>query len=81
MASVWITRRPRKNGGVSYRVMFRVGGRESMLRYAGAFSTLREAKLRRDWVAGELATLRVPDLSFSAGQVAAPTLAEAAERW
>jgi len=31
--------------------MFRVGGRESMPRYGGAFSTMREAKIRRDWIA------------------------------
>jgi len=81
MASIWIAPRPRKNGGVSYRVMFRVGGRESMPRYGGAFSTMREAKIRRDWIAGELAALRVPDLGVLAKDRAAPTLAEAAERW
>jgi hypothetical protein len=68
MASVWIARRPRKSGGVSFRVMFRLGGRETMPRYGGAFSTLREAKLRRDVIAGELAALRVPDLRLEAEQ-------------
>jgi hypothetical protein len=80
MASAWITRRPRKNGGQSYRVGFRVGGRESMPRYGGAFRTMREAKIRRDWIAGELAALRVPDLRRH-NHERPPTLAEAALRW
>jgi integrase len=80
MASVWITRRPRKNGGHTFRVMFRTGGRESMPRYGGAFGTMREAKLRRDWIAGELASLRVPDLRLGA-EPAQTTLAAAARRW
>jgi hypothetical protein len=80
MASTWITRRPRKKGGQNYRVMFRLGGRESTPRYGGAFRTMREAKLRRDWIAGELASLRVPDLRLGA-QPAETTLATAARRW
>jgi integrase len=81
MASAWITRRPRKNGGHSYRVMFRTGGRESMPRYGGAFRTMREAKIRRDWIAGELAALRMPDLRVLRRAKSAPTVYEAAERW
>jgi hypothetical protein len=68
MASVWIACRPHKSGGQSFRVMFRVGGRESMPRYGGSFKTLREAKIRRDWIAGELAALRIPDLRLEAEQ-------------
>lgn len=81
MASTWIARRPRKDGSTGYRVMFRIGGRESAPRYGGAFSTMREAKIRRDWVAGELAALRVPDFSGLTAPVAAPTLREVAARW
>src|SRR5438045_2180211 len=80
MASVWISRRAVKRG-TRYRVMFRVGGRESAPRYGGAFGTMREARIRRDWIAGELAGMRVPDLSLLAEPQAAPTLREAAERW
>jgi len=65
--------------GVRYRVMFRLGGRESAPRYAGAFKTMREAKGRRDFVAGELAAMRVPDLRLTARS--APTLATVAEQW
>jgi integrase len=80
MASVWIARRPRKSGGVSFRVMFRLGGRETMPRYGGAFPTMREAKIRRDLIAGELAARRVPDL-HSPAEVTSPTLREAVAAW
>lgn len=82
MPSHWVARRPRKAGGFSYRVMFRTGGRESSPRYAGAFSTVREARIREDWVAGELAAGRVPDVrSLLVARASAPTLREKAERW
>jgi hypothetical protein len=57
--------------------MFKAGGREARQRYAGTF---REAKIRRDWIAGELAALRMPDLRPTVpGPV--ETLAVVAERW
>jgi integrase len=43
---------------------------------------MREARARRDWVAGELAALRVPDLStLTAVPAAAPTFKAAADTW
>ena len=81
MSSAWITRRPRADRSVSYRVMYRLGGRESPPRYGGSFRTMREAKIRRDWVAGELAAMRVPELRRLALAAEVPTLAEAAARW
>ena len=80
MASVWIARRPRKSGGVSFRVMFRTGGREAAPRYGGAFATMREARIRRDLIAGELAARRVPDL-HSPAEATSPTLREAVAAW
>ena len=63
-------------------VRYRIGGRESPLLFGGSFWTQREAKLRRDWIAGELAHLRVPDLSLlERMQTAAPTLRTVAEQW
>jgi hypothetical protein len=35
-----------------YRVRFRLGGAGSRARYGGSFATMREAKIRRDWIAG-----------------------------
>jgi integrase len=81
MASTWIERRA-IGAGTAYRVRFRLGGRESPPRYAGAFGTMREAKIRRDWVAGELAAMRVPDVgALTANQKRARTLADAADAW
>jgi integrase len=79
--SVWVTRRATASGEPRHRVMYRLGGRESSPRYGGSFKTLREARARRDFIAGELAALRVPDLRALERAKPAPTLREAAERW
>lgn len=76
MASVWIAKR-----GSRFRVMYRTGGRESAPRYAGSFATKREALTRKAWVAGELAAMRVPDLSRLAEPERAPTFRESARLW
>jgi integrase len=82
MASVWIVTRPRRGGGKSYRVHFRVGGHGTPTCYAGSFATQREALLRKRWVAGELAAMRYPNLRLLAGEQAkTPTLAEAGATW
>src|SRR5215467_2868794 len=83
MASVWIRTRPTKDGGKRYRVEFQPGGREARIRYGGSFRTAREAKLRRDWIIGELAALRMPDIHKLAKTEAptVPTLADTAKRW
>jgi integrase len=80
--SVWIEKRRTASGGVRYRVEYRLGGRGTRSHYAGSFATRREADARRKWVGGELAALRVPDLTLVAPeQVSSPTLAEYAQRW
>lgn len=81
MASTWILKRTTKNGSTRYRVLYKAGGRESSNRYAGSFATMREAKIRRDWVAGELAARRVPDLTVFTEPAAAPLLRDVAARW
>jgi len=80
MASVWIAKRPARRG-TRFRVMYRLGGREAAPRYGGPFSTMREARIRRDWIAGELAAMRVPDLRLLVGTEPVPTLRDAAARW
>lgn len=62
MASAWVKRTRLPSGALRYRVHFRLGGRESTDRYGGSFKTKREALIRRDYVAGELAALRVPNI-------------------
>jgi integrase len=87
MASAWVERRKtsatrrKTDSGVSYRVRYRLGGRESVPRFAGAFATMREARVRRDWVAGELAAMRVPDVMLLAEPTPAPLLRDVAQRW
>jgi integrase len=80
VASAWIEKRA-TGDGVRYRVRYRLGGREAPRLYAGVFRTMREARTRRDWVAGELAARRVPDLSMLASPAPAVTLRDAAKRW
>jgi integrase len=80
MASAWIEKRSAKDGA-RFRVLYRLGGRESSRSFAGSFRTAREAKIRRDWVAGELAAMRTPDLAALAEYGPSPTLATLAEQW
>jgi integrase len=55
MASVSIRRRER-----SFQVRYRLGGRAYPVVHGGSFKTLKEARLRRDLIAGELAAGRDP---------------------
>jgi integrase len=80
MPSAWIEKRELASG-TRYLVKYRLGGRESARRYAGSFTTRREALARCRWAAGELAAMRVPDLRLMEVRSQAPTIAEAAERW
>jgi integrase len=79
MASVWIRKRPIATG-IRYRVEYQLGGLGSRSRYGGSFKTLREATARKNLIAGELAALRVPDLSWHAPKPK-PTFEQAANQW
>jgi integrase len=81
MASAWIAKRPTKDGKPRYRVFFRVGGRESVPRHAGTFKRKEDAQRRKNWVIGELAAMRVPDLSTLAEPEPVARFAEMAARW
>lgn len=81
MASSWILTRSTRSGGKRYRVMFRVGGRDTDNTYAGSFKTMREARMRRDWIAGELSAKRDPKLALLAAPATARTLRQVAEEW
>ena len=79
--SAYIDRRPMANG-VRWRVRYRLGGRESRVLYGGTFKTKAEAKVRRDWIANELAAMRVPDLAFiEPDALSLPLLPEAIDNW
>jgi integrase len=80
--SAWVERRLTPGGNLRYRVRFTLGGSGARKRFGGSFKTTREALLRRQWLAGELAALRVPDLRLLAAEPPqVPTLREAAESW
>jgi integrase len=59
LSSLTITTRRAKDGP-RYVVRYRLGGRAYPIVHAGSFRTLKEAKMRRDFVAGELAACRNP---------------------
>ena len=80
MASVSMHREERK-GTVRWRVLYRLGGRSSRRRHGGSFLTKRLAEKRRDWIAGELANLRVPDLRLLKEEHTVVTLQAVAEEW
>jgi len=80
MASAWIERR-RMCSGTTFRARYPVGGRETEKLHGGVFPTMKAAKVRRDYIIGELAAMRVPDLSFEPEAATGVTLAAAAERW
>lgn len=76
--------RPRQGKkGRSYQVRFRRGGRAFKLESAGTFATLREARIRRDLVAGWLAAGLDPvaELAKIAHPPAQRTFAEIAEAY
>jgi integrase len=60
-----ITTRLTKSGP-RYVVRYRLGGRTYPIQHAGSFKTLRDAKTRRDFVAGELAAGRNPAVALRA---------------
>jgi hypothetical protein len=59
VATITITPRRRKTR-TSYVVRYRLGGRAYPLVRGGAFRTVREARSRRDLIAGEIAAGRNP---------------------
>lgn len=80
MSSAYITR-TKRGGAVRHRVRYRLGGRETSTLHGGSFETVREAKARRDWIAGELAGMRVPDLQLVEHAAPSRTLSTIAETW
>ena len=67
IGSVHIRKRVTKSGP-RYVVRYRLGGRAFPLVHAGSFATHKEAKARRDFIAGEIAAARDPATSLLAVQ-------------
>jgi hypothetical protein len=59
VASALVTTRQTKSGP-RYVVRYRLGGRSYPVVHGGSFRTMREARSRRDAIAGELAAGRNP---------------------
>src|SRR5438270_132833 len=70
-----ITRRMTRSGEARFVVRYRLGGRTFPVQHAGSFLTMREARGRRDLVAGEIAAGRSPRILLDQLQ-AAPQLVE-----
>jgi integrase len=79
MSSLTIVTRQAKDGP-RYLVRYRLGGRAYPIAHAGSFRTLKEAKVRRDLVAGELAGGRNPADALRA-LAAAPSAIVSVETW
>ena len=81
MASVSITVR-RKNGVTRYIPRWRNGGRGYPVQHGGSFRTLKEARIRANLIAGELAAGRNPaDLLQTFKQDAAPRQVVTLSAW
>ena len=73
MASLIIITTRRTKDGPRYVVRYRLGGRAYPIVHAGSFRTLKEARARRDLVAGEIAAGRNPADALRAHRTAPPT--------
>jgi integrase len=58
--TVWVRKRATQEKGTRYQVVYRRGGRAFKLETAGTFPTQREARTRRDLVAGWIASGKNP---------------------
>src|SRR5580765_8029339 len=80
MAGVSITSRRTPNGKRRYVVRYRLGGRSHPLVHDSTHPTLREARLRRDLIAGELAAGRNPAVLLAAS-TAPPAKLQTLAEW
>ena len=79
MSPAWIRKRKTGNGESRHQVLYRRGGREATIKSAGTFKRDREAKSRRDLVAGWLALGLDPKAELARLQQPAPVVRSFAE--
>ena len=79
MASAFVERRSLSNGRRSYRVKYRLGGRESKPLNGGTFPTRKHAEQRRDLILSTMARGEVPDLDLFAQSESRMTMLDAGE--
>jgi Arm DNA-binding domain len=80
MASASITVRTTKTGR-RFVVRYRLGGRAYPIEHGGSFQTMKEARARRDLIAGELAAGRNPAERLRAQHTPHKTVADVYETW
>ncbi len=81
MASCSITTRSTRTGERRFVVRYRLGGRAYPIEHGGSFGTMREAKIRRDLIAGELAGGRNPAILLRAPADAPTTTIVTLREW
>jgi integrase len=82
MASAYVITRTTSTGAKRYYVRYRLGGRTYPSQHGGSFKTMKEARARRDLIAGELAAARIPaDAIRPAAPVAKTTIADHFTAW
>jgi integrase len=84
MPTLTIRTRTTSTGAKRFDVRYRLGGYAYPVEHGGTFQTKKEAKLRRDLIAGELAAGRNPTLVLTATRTPAPktkTLVEWADQY
>lgn len=81
VASASITVRTTKAGERRFVVRYRLGGRAYPLVHGGSFRTLKDARARRDLLAGELANGRNPQVLLGALGSAATTRVVTVREW
>src|SRR5262245_60201023 len=75
MPSAFIITRVTSTGQKRYFVRYRLGGRTYPLQHAGSYRTLRDARVRRDFVIGEITAGRNPAVTPAATTTpTAPTM-------
>lgn len=84
MSPAHVRTRTTTKGEKRYDVRFRMGGRGYAVHHAGTFPTMKEARARRDFVAGEIAAGRDPRVALrelGREPVAPLTFRELGKRW
>jgi hypothetical protein len=76
MATLTITTRRTRKGGKRFVVRYRLGGRYFPIQHGGSFKTMKEARARRDFIAGELAHGRNPLESLRVAEEPSRTVAQ-----
>jgi integrase len=80
VASCWIESKRTAAGERRWRVVFRLGGRESPKLNGGTFGLQRDARTREGFILGEIAAGRIPDIAFDPTPTS-KTFAEVAAEW